>query len=200
MTAAATQQQIYNPNHSNILIDAITNLIKERSWQGTATELSNVLNLNLNPRVLSMELKKSEDELNNHGILIVRKKIHGKHIINISMNSDTHRIAQNPLKHIHPNQSIVQHHNFATPYQKETISFPFEWKYATITAISEEEKSNVNRLRNQGRKRYQKPCSLCGEEGILMYRKVSDGNSSLICESCAMKYIASAKRLQTKLN
>lgn len=82
---------------------AIITFVKEcRLWQGTASELSKVLGLNLNPRVLSMELKKSEDVLNDHGILIVRKKIHGKHIISISMNSNTHIIAQNPLKHIHP--------------------------------------------------------------------------------------------------
>jgi len=190
---SATQMVLGVYNHD--ILDRVVNLIRVNGkWQGSASELSKVLGLNINPRVLSMELKKSEDELNNHGILIVRKKIHGKHIISISMNSDTHRIAQNPLKHIYPNQSIVQHTNFATPYQKETINFPFEWNYATITALSEEEISEANRVRHQGIKRYQKPCSLCGEEGYIEFRKVSDGNSSLICKRCAEKYVRSAKR------
>jgi hypothetical protein len=178
---------------------AIITFVKEcRLWQGTTTELSKVLSLNINSRVLSMELKKSEEELNNHGILIVRKKIHGKHIISISMNSDTHRITHSAIKHVHPNQSIVQHDNFATPYQKETISFPCEWKYATITALSEEEKNEVNRVRHQGRKQYQKPCSLCGEEGHTEFRKISDGNSSLICKPCAENYVRSAKNNASK--
>jgi len=80
----------------------------------------------------------------------------------------------------------------------KTISFPFEWRYGHIRKLTREEKNEANKERHQGKKHYQKPCVLCGEEGHIEFRKVSEGNSSLICESCAEQYVLSATRLMEK--
>ena len=92
-----------------------------------------------------------------------------------------------------------------TRKSKESTNFtikdkiPFRWRYGKIVELSEEEKAEVNRIRHQSRRQYQKPCSVCGEEGVLEYRKTSDGNSTLLCEPCCESYIASAIKLQQKM-
>lgn len=98
-------------------------------------------------------------------------------------------------------QNIVSH----TRKSKESTNFtikdkiPFRWWYGKIVELSEEEKAAINRIRHQSRRQYQKPCSVCGEEGVLEYRKTSDGNSTLLCEPCCKSYIASAIKLQQKM-
>lgn len=74
----------------------------------------------------------------------------------------------------------------------------FEWRYGEIRELTEEEKNEINQIRHKGRKQYQKPCSLCGVEGHIELRKVSEGNGSLICKSCAEQYVLSATRLMEK--
>jgi hypothetical protein len=192
---SATQVNLNLYNHSNIL-SAITGLIEESgTWRGQASELSKKLELEISPRILSVQLKNLKDEFENHGILIRWGRSHGRNMIAIEKSGDTHRMQQNLIKHIHPPSYTSKHDDFATPLQKETITFPFEWKYGRITELSKREKEEVNKVKHQSRKQYKKPCSLCGEEGILEYRKVSDGNSSLICKLCAEKYVRNAKRI-----
>jgi hypothetical protein len=80
------------------------------------------------------------------------------------------------------------------------IKFPYRWRYARIVQLTAEEKIAVNQIRHQGKKSYQKPCPLCGaDSGCLKYRKISDGNSVLLCERCCKEYITSAIKLQQKM-
>lgn len=76
----------------------------------------------------------------------------------------------------------------------EKIKFPFIWEYATITKLTKKEKLEVNQPR--GRKRYRKPCAICGGNGEdLEYRKKSDVSSCLLCEECAIDYVFSAMKI-----
>lgn len=72
------------------------------------------------------------------------------------------------------------------------IQFPFKWQYGKIVELSQHEKEEFNRPRRAHHKRYQKGCVLCGEQGAIEFRKMSNGNSSLICRECAEKYVHSA--------
>ena len=108
-------------------------------------------------------------------------------------------VSPNEVSLRHTIQTTPQDNGFASHTEKEAITFPFSWKYAEITEIAEEEKNEVNRIRHQGKKRYKKPCALCGEEGHIEFRKLSDGNSSLICKRCAEKYVGSAKRIMLQI-
>ena len=78
------------------------------------------------------------------------------------------------------------------------VKFPFKWKYGRIKELSDTEKAGFNRIKHRGRRQYQKPCALCGEEGVIEFKKVSNGNPSFICESCAKQYVLSAIRLMEK--
>jgi len=90
-----------------------------------------------------------------------------------------------------------------TSQQKDTlkrtrVTFPFKWDFGEIRKLSNAEKKEVNRPRYIRKKPYQKLCALCGEEGCIEFRKQCNGNSSLICESCAEQYVLSATRLMEK--
>jgi len=74
------------------------------------------------------------------------------------------------------------------------VKFPFRWAYAKIKKLSDTECEELNRVMHYHRKPYQKPCSLCGVEGAIAFKKTSNGNVSLICEQCAKKYVINANR------
>ena len=184
-------------NQGHDILNVVINLVEESggAWKGQACELSKkILGVsNINPRALSVQLKKLNVELENRGIFVRHSINRGKHLIKLS---NTPNIKHNETTLRHPNKHTPKNSDFATPLQKEAISFPFEWVYGTIEELSEEEKNEINCIRYIGRKPYQKPCSLCGEEGVLAFRKTSDCSSSLICESCAVGYARSALKLQ----
>lgn len=189
MSGTTTQVTINAYNHSNILMSAILTLLEEYGdWSGSATQLVKLLGSNIDPRGLSVELKKLKAELETYGIFIIWKRSHGRNIIAIRSNFKACRIANNQTKHIHPTNLTSEHNDFATPVEKEPISFPFRWRYGEIRELAEEEKREVN---NET-----KHCAICGDEGPIEYRKVSDGNPCLICTPCAEKYVRSAMNLQ----
>lgn len=195
MSAAATQLD-FNSYSNHSIFEAIVNFINENGeWQGNATELSKKLGLNINPRVLSTELKKVESELENRGILINWKRSHGRNVIALCGCGEGHKVQQNRINYIHPTNLMSEDVSFATPSEKEAISFPFEWKYGEITELSKIEKDEVNKVRHFHGKTYRKSCNLCGVEGDISFRKVSDGNPCLICRECAEKYVESAIKL-----
>ena len=183
---------VYNHNHD--FLRGVVNYIEENEkFRGTAAELSRVLgSLDMNARVLSLKLEKIKSELENNGIFVKHSIIRGRHIITIA---NTHEIPHSEETLLHPTKAPPENQGFATPPNKEPITFPFSWQYGTIEELSEEEKNEVNVLRHNGRKHYQKTCSLCAKEGNLEYRKISDANSSLLCETCAKSYIVSAVKL-----
>lgn len=171
------------------LPSAIYELLREHGkWRGTTQELANALGLDIAPRSLSVALQKLKDELEKVNIYVSHKKIRGKKILHLSFAQKQHSIAtlvKNPIR-TPPEEGVANYEG--------KITFPFEWRYGMIKLLSEEEKATVNQPR--GRKRYHKPCALCGGNGgHLEYRKVSDGNSSLLCEFCAEAYVRSALNL-----
>ena len=166
-----TKQQdseVHNQDHD--ILSAVVDLIEENSgmWKGQASKLSRVLGLNTNPRALSVELKKAKSELKNNGISLRGSIIRGKHIITIT---NTHRITHSETTLRHPNKDTPKDTDFATPPEKEPITFPFSWQYGQIEALSEEEKNEVNRIQHKGKKKYQKACGVCGKEGNLEFHK-----------------------------
>ena len=67
------------------------------------------------------------------------------------------------------------------------ITFPFEWKYAVITELSDEGKKAV----------ILKTCDLCNHKKV-EFQKVSSGvYKSFLCRSCAESYVRDAVRLKT---
>jgi hypothetical protein len=188
MSGTTTQVTINAYNHSNILSAILTFLEEYGNWSGSATQLVKLLGVNIDPRVLSVELRKLKAELENNGIFIIWKRSHGRNIIAMSINYKPPVVAHNERKHIHPTNLTSDHKDFATPVEKELISSPFRWRYGEIRELAEEERIEVN---NEG-----KHCAICGDEGPLEYRKVSDGNPCLICKPCAEKYERSAMNLQ----
>jgi hypothetical protein len=65
--------------------------------------------------------------------------------------------------------------------------FPFEWKYAIITELNEEEKKAVTF----------RGCDLCNQRKV-EFQKVSSGMyKSFLCRSCAENYVRDAMRLKT---
>ncbi|MEA3502651.1 MAG: hypothetical protein U9R47_07735 [Actinomycetota bacterium] len=78
------------------------------------------------------------------------------------------------------------------------VKFPFKWKYGHIKELTDKEKAEINRIKHRGRRQYQKPCALCGEQGNIKFRKINNGNTSLICETCANKYVLSLMRITKK--
>lgn len=191
-TAQQPDLGVYNQNHD--FLRSVVNFMSEREkiFRGSATELAKVLYLDMNPRVLSLNLEKINGELENRGIFVTRSKMRGKHIIKLS---NTPNITHRETSLRHPTKHTPQDTDFATPPEKEPITFPFEWQYGTIGELRKSEKNEVNRIRHIGRKEYKKPCSVCGEEGVLEYRKISDANSALLCETCAKSYVVSAVKL-----
>ena len=89
----------------------------------------------------------------------------------------------------------VENNNALEETYGSDVKFPYKWKYGRIKELSDIEKAGFNRIKHRGRRQYQKPCALCGEEGVIKFKKVSNGNPSFICESCAERYVLSAMRL-----
>jgi hypothetical protein len=118
-------------------------------WQGTTSELCEALHLNLAPRSLAAKLKKCKDELQTAGVYVKYKKLHGRHLINLSTAVD---FTQNVTKGVTPIDSTIVKSEFATP---TTINYPFSWRYATVKELSEEEKVELNKpVTNGTRKRH----------------------------------------------
>lgn len=182
-----TQQQL------EVCSFVVSYMNTHEKWQGSASELAKVLQLDITPRSLSVELKKQNDELENSGISITWARKRNKRVISIA-NSTV--VSQNEVSLRHIEETTPRNNGFASHIEKQRVVFPFEWLYGLVEALSEEEKIEVNCIRYIGRKPYQKPCSLCGEEGVSAFRKTSDCSSSLICESCAVRYALSAIKLQ----
>ncbi|MCK4347013.1 MAG: hypothetical protein KAW47_00205 [Thermoplasmatales archaeon] len=196
MSSSTTQLDSSIDNNTPDILNAVIELVNEHGdRKGTAAELVKVLGLNITPRALSAQLKKLQEEFKNHGISITWDRKRDERIIIIS---NRVAVSQTEVTLRHTIQSTSQDNSFASHIEKEPITFPFSWQYGEIVELSEKEKIEVNRLRHQGRKSYQKPC-VCGEEGVLEYRKTSDGNSTLLCEPCCKLYIASAIKLQQKM-
>jgi hypothetical protein len=74
----------------------------------------------------------------------------------------------------------------ATNLAHKTV-FPFEWKYAVITELNEEEKKAVTF----------RGCDLCNQRKV-EFQKVSSGMyKSFLCRSCAENYVQDAMKLKT---
>jgi hypothetical protein len=171
------------------LPELIAELLPEHGgrWEGTATQLAEVLPVSLTPRALSQQLNQLQHELANAGIHVTRKKVRGRHIIMLAYTADN---TQELSSLVHPHPTITE--TWCSKYEA-AITFPFSWPYGTITALSDAEKEEVNHERRSGQKQYYKPCSLCGGNGgKLAYRKVSDGNACLLCRECAERYVENA--------
>jgi hypothetical protein len=187
-TTTTAALSAYNHVQDKPLSSLIAELLIEHGgkWEGTAHDLVVALNLNVVPRVLAVKLKKAKDDLKKVGVSIRYKRLHGYRIIQLLL----------------PSVSNTELTKASTLSQTTSLEgnakteFPFSWPYGSIKELSTAEKEEVNRLRHQGRKQYRKPCSLCGEEGQIEFRKVSDGNPCLICNPCAEKYVRSAMKLQ----
>jgi len=73
------------------------------------------------------------------------------------------------------------------PQLTHAIAFPFEWKYAVITELSEGGKEAV----------ILKGCDLCNQKKV-EFQKVSSGiYKSFLCRCCAENYVRDAMRLKT---
>ena len=118
------------------------------------------------------------------------------HSADISIQPDTPINDHTATKHKHMQQDTLEH-NISAKTTK--IRFPFKWKYGRIKELAEKEKAEINQVRHRGRRHYQKPCCLCGEEGVIAFRKVSDGSSSLICKECAERYVLSARAIEKRI-
>ena len=127
---------------------------------------------------------------------LMRPKEAENHSTNISTQPDTPINEHTQTKHKHLQQDTLQQNVSAKAIK---IRFPFKWKYGRIKELAEKEKAEINRVRHRGGRRYQKPCCLCGEEGVIAFRKVSDGSSSLICKECAERYVLSAKAIEKRI-
>ena len=194
---SATQLDLDVCNNTQDISNAVVEFMKEADdWKGNATELVKVLGLNITPRALSAQLKNLQQDFENHGISIAWDRKRDKRIIIISYNAEAFP-TEVTLRH--PIQTTTQDNSFASHIEKEPITFPFSWQYGEIVELSEKEKNEVNQIRYQGRKSYQKPCSVCGEEGVLEYRKISEGNPALLCKKCSENYVISAITLQQKM-
>jgi superfamily II helicase len=193
MSTETKQQQNLGVYNHDFLRSVVEYMNTHEKWNGTATDLCVYLGLGMSARAVSVELKKVDSELENLGISITWARKRNKRVITIANNAV---VSQSEVVLRHIEESTPRNNGFASHTEKEPITFPFSWQYGTVEELSEEEKKEVNMLRHQGRKQYKKPCSLCGEEGVLEYRKTSDNNSSLICKNCAEKYVLSALTLQ----
>jgi len=196
MSAATTQADLGIYNNTQDILSLVVKFIEEnKKWRGTASELTKVLGLGWNPRALSLQLKNLKAQFENYGISITWDRKRDKRIIIISNNAE---VSHSEVTLRHTTSHTSQDNSFASHIQKQAIEFPWEWKYGRIEELSEREKNEFNQIQKNSRKHYRKPCSLCGEEGVIEYRKVSDGNPSLICKRCAEKYVESAKRIMLK--
>lgn len=65
-----------------------------------------------------------------------------------------------------------------------------------MTELSPEDKEQLNRDHNNGKLNFcnRRKCDLCNTPGIT-HRKISGGNVSLLCKSCAVDYCLKAIRL-----
>jgi hypothetical protein len=148
--------------------------------------------LNLAPRSLAVKLKKVKDGLQNHRVHVQHKKLHGRHIISLSTTVD---FTQNLTKGVTPTHSTCEE-------GVANIVFPFSWRFCIIEELSEEEKRELNRpILNGTRKRHYLHCSICGNggEGVLEYRKESQGTTCLLCKTCAEDYVRKAIALMQNL-
>ena len=141
-------------------------------------------------------LTNAEMESVNNAMHTKETRNHRNHSTDISMQPDTPINDHKTIEHKHLQQDTLEH-NVSTTTIK--IRFPFKWKYGQIKELAEKEKAEINRVRHRNRRRYQKPCCLCGEEGIIAFRKVSDGSSSLICKDCTERYVLSARAIEKRI-
>lgn len=81
--------------------------------------------------------------------------------------------------------AISQEIKLEEPYRGEAITFPFEWKYAVITELSQEEK---HVMRHKG-------CDLCNQKKVEFQKVCSGMYKSFLCRSCAENYVRGALRL-----
>jgi hypothetical protein len=181
---------------STLIIELLQNS-EGYMWQGTAHSLCEVLHLpsNHSPRGLAVTLKKQGDELKKLGVTIRYKKLHGIRIVCLSM---AHSYAREPTKRTTPTPTYPL---LGDAKVEEPVSFPFRWKYGTVTALTAEEVEEYNAKRANGiRRQHYKHCQQCGEggPGIIQFRKTSDGNASLLCKECAEKYVRNAKELKKR--
>ena len=197
MSSSTIQLDVSIYNNTQDILNAAVEFVKETGdWKGSATELVKVLGLNIIPRALSAQLKNLQQDFENHNISITWDRKRDARIIIISNNVEA---SQSEVTLRHPIQTTSRDNGFASHIQKESTAFPFSWQYGEIAELSEKEKTEVNQIRYQGRKSYQKPCSVCGEEGVLEYRKISEGNPALLCKKCSENYVISAIKLQQKM-
>ena len=170
------------------ILSSVVDLIGEkRLWKGSASELSKKIGWDSNPRALAVALKKQNSELEKNNIFVKHTITRGRHLIilsNTPLATHNERNLRRLTQHI-PLGGVAK--------LKEPNIFPFEWRYGIIEELSKSEKNKVNIL--IGKKQYRKTCPICGNGSNLEYRKVSDGNSSLLCKSCAEQYVLSALKL-----
>jgi len=176
--------------HREHLPHAIHALLSESGgeWEGTLTELAEALELGIikYPRALAVRLKKCSAELENLGIFVKTKKVRGKYI---------KILAFAPI----PSRAVTNHSDIGQSkgvVGGSKIKYPFSWRYGRIEKLCEEKKAKFAKPIENGKKRHYRHCQLCGLPKSIEYRKICDGNSSLLCESCANNYCLSAIKLQ----
>jgi hypothetical protein len=197
MTVTSTQTELSTclPILQKSLSELIAELVQEHGgrWEGTATQLAEVLPANLTPRALSQQLNQLQHELEKYGIVVTRTRRGDRRLLVLSYTHIPHTI-ETTLRH-----PIQPTSRYSDANCEEQIRFPFSWPYGTITALSDAEKEEVNRERRSGQKRYYKFCSLCGGNGgKLAFRKVSDGNACLLCRECAERYVKNALKREAQ--
>jgi hypothetical protein len=174
------------------IADAVTTFAsKVSSWEGTAANLCELLGVNVEPRSLSAILRKTDFR---GRVAVDFSRRHGTRLIRVAESHTAHKreefcVTPTPT----PPSGAAK--------IKEGKRAFFTWKYGRIEELSEEEKIEYNRLQRNGtHKHHFRHCQLCGQggEGVIQYRKFSDGNASLLCKECAEKYVRNEKELKKR--
>ena len=206
MSGTTTQAELstYNRSKDKPLSSLIAELLQKRGgrWQGTASDLRSALHVNLTPRTLSQKLNQLQSGLEKYGIVVTRIRRSDRRLLVLSY-ARTQHSNETTLRHaIHTasQDNDADLDRTSDVHLEEPITFPFKWDYGTITELSKSEKEEMNQLQHQGGKHYQKPCSLCGEEGHIEFCKTSQGCARVyLCRPCAEDYVRKALQLMPKI-
>jgi hypothetical protein len=200
MSSAKIKQLTFEHEHEKPLSILIIELLQNSEggrWQGTAADLVSALHLpeEFSARSLSVRVKNACAELERAGVQQKYVKKRGLHLIRLSL-------AYAVSKHERITYTTNYKRGCSKTFDESTpVRFPFDWRYGKIVELSETEKIEVNTsITNGTRKHHFRHCQLCskGGEGVIQYRKTSDGNASLLCKECAEKYVRNAKELKKR--
>lgn len=176
------------------LPEAIHRLLQSQggAWEGTAQELTLLLNTSFTPRALSAKLRHDDTitALQNVGVTVSYRRSHGVRHIVLQETPDTTQGARSG-----GTVSIDKGAAKLSDFSRPEISFPFSWPWGHIRELGEEEKRTVNAPIGTGRSVHYRHCSLCGRGGgdVLTHLKVSAGYRSYLCRACAEVYQVKAR-------